>query len=36
MKTGGTPYPTIDNKELLRMLKDGFRMEQPETCDNEL
>lgn len=32
---GGTPYPTIDNKELLRMLKDGYRMEQPETCDNE-
>ncbi|PFX14744.1 Vascular endothelial growth factor receptor 2 [Stylophora pistillata] len=33
---GGTPYPTIDNKELLRTLKDGYRMEQPDTCDNEL
>ncbi|KAJ7358888.1 hypothetical protein OS493_020726 [Desmophyllum pertusum] len=33
---GGTPYPTIDNKELLRLLKDGYRMEKPDTCNDEL
>lgn len=29
---GGTPYPTINNKELLRLLKSGYRMEKPENC----
>ncbi|XP_078349309.1 uncharacterized protein LOC144634272 [Oculina patagonica] len=33
---GGTPYPTIDNRELLRLLKDGYRMEKPDTCNDEL
>ena len=36
ISTGGTPYPAIDNKELLRLLKDGYRMEKPDTCDDEL
>jgi len=34
--TGGTPYPTIDNKELLRLLKGGYRMEKPDTCNEEM
>ena len=29
---GGTPYPTINNRELLRLLKSGYRMEKPENC----
>ena len=29
---GGTPYPTISNRELLRLLKSGYRMEKPENC----
>ncbi|XP_073248537.1 receptor-type tyrosine-protein kinase FLT3-like [Porites lutea] len=33
---GGTPYPTIDNRELLRLLKNGYRMEKPDTCNDEL
>jgi len=33
---GGTPYPTIDNKELLRLLKGGYRMEKPDTCNEEI
>ena len=30
--SGGTPYPTINNRELLRLLKSGYRMEKPENC----
>ncbi|XP_031561076.1 fibroblast growth factor receptor 2-like [Actinia tenebrosa] len=33
---GGTPYPSINNRELLKLLKEGYRMEKPETCDTEL
>lgn len=29
---GGTPYPSISNRELLGMLKSGYRMEKPENC----
>ncbi|XP_065681610.1 uncharacterized protein LOC100201799 isoform X1 [Hydra vulgaris] len=29
---GGTPYPTINNRELLTLLKSGYRMDQPENC----
>lgn len=36
MPKGGTPYPAIDNKELLCLLKDGYRMEKPDTCNDEL
>ena len=34
--SGGTPYPTIESKELLRLLKNGYRMEKPDTCNKEL
>lgn len=30
--TGGTPYPTINNRELLSLLKSGYRMEKPDNC----
>ncbi|XP_048733843.2 uncharacterized protein LOC125649973 isoform X2 [Ostrea edulis] len=33
---GGTPYPTIDTRELLRELKNGYRMEKPENCSEEM
>lgn len=33
---GGTPYPTINNRELLRLLKTGYRMEKPEICNDEI
>jgi len=33
---GGTPYPTINNRELLRLLKTGYRMEKPEICNDEM
>nr|XP_047129990.1 fibroblast growth factor receptor 2-like isoform X2 [Hydra vulgaris] len=29
---GGTPYPTIGNRELLSLLKTGYRMDRPENC----
>ncbi|XP_065657633.1 uncharacterized protein LOC136082389 isoform X2 [Hydra vulgaris] len=29
---GGTPYPTISNRELLPLLKTGYRMERPDNC----
>ena len=33
---GQTPYPGIDNKELLNLLKRGYRLEKPDTCSDEL
>ena len=33
---GGTPYPTIDNRELGKMLNTGYRMEMPDNCDVEM
>ena len=33
---GGTPYPSIENHELCKMLKSGYRMEKPETCDDTI
>ena len=33
---GRTPYPTINNRELLRLLKTGYRMEKPEICNDEM
>ncbi|XP_065664911.1 receptor tyrosine-protein kinase let-23-like [Hydra vulgaris] len=31
---GGTPYPTLTNRELLSFLKTGCRMDQPENCSS--
>ncbi|XP_013396279.1 uncharacterized protein LOC106163283 isoform X2 [Lingula anatina] len=33
---GGTPYPTIANKDLLKELQNGYRMEKPDNCTDEL
>lgn len=33
---GGTPYPTISNKDLLRELQKGYRMERPDNCSPEI
>ncbi|XP_022799052.1 platelet-derived growth factor receptor alpha-like [Stylophora pistillata] len=33
---GGTPYPTVNNRELLRLLKNGYRMEKPDVCNSEM
>ncbi|XP_065657630.1 fibroblast growth factor receptor 3-like isoform X3 [Hydra vulgaris] len=33
---GGTPYPTISNRELLPLLKTGYRMERPDNCSQSM
>nr|XP_047132656.1 uncharacterized protein LOC100199204 [Hydra vulgaris] len=33
---GGTPYPSINNRELLTLLKSGYRMDRPENCSEPM
>ena len=33
---GGTPYPLISNTDLLKELQNGYRMERPENCSQEM
>nr|XP_047141831.1 uncharacterized protein LOC101241607 isoform X2 [Hydra vulgaris] len=33
---GGTPYPAISNRELLSLLKSGYRMDKPENCSEKM
>ena len=33
---GGAPYPAVANRDLLRELRNGYRMEQPDNCPAEL
>ncbi|KAK3094343.1 hypothetical protein FSP39_000581, partial [Pinctada imbricata] len=33
---GGSPYPGIPNEDLFNLLMDGYRMEKPENCSQEL
>nr|NP_001296705.1 fibroblast growth factor receptor 1-like [Hydra vulgaris]AAA29219.1 putative tyrosine kinase [Hydra vulgaris] len=33
---GGTPYPSISNRELLPLLKSGYRMERPDNCSQSM
>ncbi|KAL8614868.1 hypothetical protein ACOMHN_059207 [Nucella lapillus] len=33
---GGTPYPTLPIRGLLRALKEGYRMERPDNCSEEM
>ncbi|XP_065663104.1 uncharacterized protein LOC136085711 isoform X2 [Hydra vulgaris] len=33
---GGTPYPNVSNRELLSLLKSGYRMEKPENCSKTM
>lgn len=34
--TGGFPYPTISNEDLILLLKNGYRMEKPDNCSPEM
>ena len=34
--SGGTPYPIINNNDLIGKLKSGYRMERPENCAQPL
>ncbi|XP_034533076.1 tyrosine-protein kinase receptor TYRO3-like isoform X1 [Notolabrus celidotus] len=36
LSRGRTPYPGVNNHELLDLLRSGFRMKPPEECDNRL
>ncbi|RWS31997.1 heartless-like protein [Leptotrombidium deliense] len=36
MTLGGTPYPSIIANELFPLLNQGYRMEKPSGCSNEL
>ncbi|GMT07896.1 hypothetical protein PENTCL1PPCAC_30070, partial [Pristionchus entomophagus] len=36
MTLGGTPYPTIAMPQLYSCLKDGYRMESPHNCPDEI
>lgn len=33
---GATPYPGIDTKDIIGLLKNGYRMERPPNCSKEL
>ncbi|XP_065680959.1 uncharacterized protein LOC100215622 isoform X1 [Hydra vulgaris] len=33
---GGTPYPTINNSDLLARLNSGYRMERPANCSQSM
>jgi serine/threonine protein kinase len=33
---GGFPYPTIQNEDLLPLLKRGYRLEKPDNCSSEV
>ncbi|XP_066020850.1 receptor-type tyrosine-protein kinase FLT3-like, partial [Pocillopora verrucosa] len=33
---GGVPYPTFTNTELCKLLKNGYRMEKPDMCCDEV
>lgn len=34
--TGGHPYPTVDNDDMLKFLASGNRLEKPEICSDFL
>ncbi|RZF38977.1 hypothetical protein LSTR_LSTR003720 [Laodelphax striatellus] len=33
---GGNPYPSVPTSQIFRLLKQGYRMEQPSSCGKEL
>lgn len=36
MTLGGTPYPSIAMQQLYSCLKEGYRMEAPDNCPQEV
>ena len=34
--SGGFPYPSIQNEDLLSLLKRGYRMEKPDNCSSDV
>lgn len=36
MTLGGTPYPSIAMPQLYNILKEGYRMEAPHNCPEEI
>ncbi len=34
--TGGLPYANFTNRELVSQLKQGYRMECPDSCSEEM
>ena len=34
--TGGYPYPSVSNSELLPSLLNGYRLECPKNCSKEM
>ena len=34
--SGGFPYPTINDRDLLDFLQEGDRMEKPSNCTDEM
>ena len=35
-RLGGSPYPLLSNAELMKRLKDGYRMEKPDLCSDHV
>jgi len=33
---GGFPYPSIQNEDLLSLLRRGYRMEKPDNCSSDV
>lgn len=33
---GGFPYPTVSDKDILKYLQQGNRLEKPASCSNEV
>lgn len=33
---GSTPYPGMSTKEVMRKVRDGYRLEKPEHCKREI
>lgn len=34
--TGSTPYPGMSAEEVMRKIKDGYRLEKPDYCKREV
>ena len=34
--SGGYPYPTMSNRDIIDLLSRGYRMDKPELCSDEV